>query len=263
MATVVTLDLRFLHVPKTGGSWVTAAMAAAGVLARRPRGVPFHADLAGACDYADRFTFAFVRHPLDLWRSYWAYRLRAGWDPDSDLDRDAASPDFDQFVNRMIERAPGPAGDSFERFVGPVGAEIDFIGRYERLVDDLVAALRIAGETFDETLLRAHPRVNSSDYAGGTGLYTRRTAERLAEHERATIERFYPADPIPQRPRGALGAAARWHARARKARPARGRAARRSRRAGRMAPRGDHRPGAHRPATGSRESRRGQARAPP
>jgi hypothetical protein len=199
MATVVTAGIRFLHVPKTGGIWVTGAMFASGVAAWRPESLPFHADLADSREYADRFTFAFVRHPLAFWRSYWGYRMREGWDPDSDLDRQAASPDFEEFVNRVIEFAPGGAEATFERFVGTTGDEIDFVGRHERLADDLVAALRSAGEGFDESALRAHPHANVSDYDKAPAIYTRRTAERLAECERATIERFYPADPIPQR----------------------------------------------------------------
>jgi hypothetical protein len=174
-------------------------MFAAGVAASRPESLTFHADLADSRDYADRFTFAFVRHPLAFWRSYWGYRVREGWDPDNHIDRQAASPDFEQFINRVIEFAPGEAGATFERFVGPPGDEIDFVGRHERLADDLVAALRSAGEGFDESALRAHPQANTSDYDKAPAVYTRRTAERLAECERATIERFYPADPIPQR----------------------------------------------------------------
>ena len=199
MASLVTPRMRFLHVPKTGGSWATAAMHAAGVPAVRPEEFPFHADLSESRDYGDRFTVAFVRHPLDFWRSYWAYRMRDGWDQASHVDAPAASPDFDEFINRVIAHVPGEAGALFERFAGTAAAEIDFVGRYECLADDLAVALRLAGEAFDERALRATPQVNASDYTHLSALYTRETAERLAECERAAIERFYPWDPIPVR----------------------------------------------------------------
>jgi hypothetical protein len=199
MASLITPRMRFLHVPKTGGSWATAAMHSAGVPAVRPAELPFHADLAESRDYADRFTFAFVRHPLDFWRSYWAYRMRDGWDQTSHVDAPAASPDFDEFINRVIASVPGEAGALYERFAGPAAGAIDFVGRYEHLADDLSAALRLAGEAFDERAVRATPPVNASDYTHLSALYKRDTAERLAESERAAIERFYPWDPIPLR----------------------------------------------------------------
>ena len=97
----------------------------------------------------------------------------------------------------MIERVPGDASALYEAFIGPPGDGIDFIGRYGRLADDLVAALHLAGESFDEQALRAHPPVNVSDYVRLPACYGRRAAERLAECERAAIERFYPEDPLP------------------------------------------------------------------
>ena len=97
----------------------------------------------------------------------------------------------------MIERVPGDATALYEAFLGRRGDEIDFIGHHERLADDLVAALRLAGERFDEQALQGHPPVNVSDYARLPARYGRRAAERLVECERAAIERFYPGDPVP------------------------------------------------------------------
>jgi hypothetical protein len=39
---------------------------------------------------------------------------------------------------------------------------ISFIGKTERLVDHLIVALKLAGETFDEDVLQTIPRVNES-----------------------------------------------------------------------------------------------------
>jgi hypothetical protein len=199
MATLVTSRMLFLHLPKTGGSWVTSALLAAGVRAERPASLPFHANREESRAYGDRFTCAFVRHPLDFWRSYWAFRMRDGWDRQSAIDVQAASSDLNEFAARLVERAPGAATHFYEAFVGVPGDEIDFIGRQENLAGDLVSALRSAGEPFDEETLRAHPRVNSSDYALLPTLFTRVAAERLAEAEHVLIERFYASDPLPAR----------------------------------------------------------------
>ena len=199
MPWFATPTLLFLHVPKTGGSWATDAMCSAGIRAHHPPGSPPHLGLAPTSDYADRFTMAFVRHPLDYWRSYWAYRMRDGWDMSSELDGAVHSEDFTDFVERVITFAPGFAGWLFEQFVGPPDAEVTFVGRHERLVDDVCLALRLAGEPFHEPTLRDFPRVNVSDYRPGQALYPRALAERLAEVESRAIRRFYPWEPVPER----------------------------------------------------------------
>jgi hypothetical protein len=199
MTWFVTPRVRFLHVPKTGGTFLTEAIAAAGVPIETPEGSPGHASLAESLDYSDRFTFAVIRHPLDYWRSYWAFRLRTGWDMDHELDRDFATDNFEEFIEAVIAHVPGAASHLYEQFVGPPEDEIDFVGRYENLVDDVCRALRLAGESFDEQVLRSYPKVNVSDYGVRGGLYPQSLATRLAESERGAIERFYPWDPTPAR----------------------------------------------------------------
>jgi hypothetical protein len=201
-------------VPKTGGSWAVEAMQAAGVPAVHPAGTPGHATLAESRDFDDRFTFGFIRHPLDYWRSYWAFRVRTGWEMRHPLDRDCATDNFEEFIEGVITHAPGEASELFERFVGPPDREITFIGRYEHLVDDVCFALATSGQSFDERALRSHPKVNASDYGVRGGRYPRSLAVRLAEVERRGIERFYSWDPIPAGLLlGGAGATARQHGR--------------------------------------------------
>ncbi len=207
MASLINGKLRFLHLPKTGGSWATEAMFAAGVVAHRPARVPFHGGLPDSRDFSDRFTFAFVRHPLEFWLSYWGYRMRTGWDSNSTIDAGAASADFPTFVEGILDCAPGFASALYEQYVGRPGEEIDFIGRYERLADDLCLALSFAGQEFSERRLRAYPPVNHTDFGRYPVLYTPRAAERLAEAERISIDRFYAHDPIPAHLLGARRAA--------------------------------------------------------
>lgn len=191
-----------MHVPKTGGTWVTGALAAAGVpteplLRPRPGVIPGHADLALTEDYGERFTFAFVRHPLDWWRSFWGHRMRLGWEPDHAIDSRARSDDFNEFVAMVAERLPGHLGERYSNYIGLPDAPISYIGKYESLVDGLVTALTQAGEAFDEGAIRAHPRANTNDYSRFPAVYRRGHALALAESEKATIERFYRNDPIP------------------------------------------------------------------
>jgi hypothetical protein len=75
MPTFLTKRMIFVHVPKTGGSWMTQAVKSAGVptwapdpLGDRSYSEHGHADLRDV-GVSDRFSVAFIRHPLDWWRS--------------------------------------------------------------------------------------------------------------------------------------------------------------------------------------------------
>ena len=204
MPSLLTPHARILHAPKCGGTWVWRALEASGIEVT-PLGEPpphaktNHLDLARTQDCADRFTIAFVRHPLDWWRSLWAYRMRTGWDANRRIDSVAQSDDFNAFIERVVTFLPGDLETQFARYIGPASEPIDFIGRFESLVDDLVRGLREAGDVFDEPALRSHPPDNVNDYERFPAVYTRASAARLAESERAVIERFYAEDPIPSR----------------------------------------------------------------
>lgn len=205
MPSLLTPRTRILHVPKCGGTWVWRALEAAGVelevLGEPPTPNPKtnHLDLSRTEAYADRFTIAFVRHPLDWWRSLWAYRMRTEWDPRRTVDAVAGSDDFNTFVENVVERLPGYLEAEFARYIGPPSRPIEFIGRFESLSGDLIRALREAGEEFDEAVLRSHPPDNVNDYERFVADYRPDVAARLAESERAVIERFYADEPVPAR----------------------------------------------------------------
>lgn len=203
MPAIRTERLLFLHVPKTGGSYVAGALQATlGIPAidfsdsGDPRERRGHAGLRSFPD-SDLFTLAFVRHPLSWYRSFWSYRMRRGWRMDHPLDRAARSEDFNEFAAGVTQRLPGYLSLLFGEFIGPREQPIDFIGRYERLTDDLCEALRLGGEPFDEDALRAYRPVNTTDYARHPVHYEPDVAWRLALAEHETIERFYSDDPVP------------------------------------------------------------------
>lgn len=205
IASLLTPRTRILHNPKCGGTWVWRALEAAGVdvevFGEKPVPSPknYHLDLDHTSAYADRFTIAFIRHPLDWWRSMWGYRMRTGWDPNRRVDSVARSDDFNTFVERVVEHFPGYLESQFARYIGPPLQPIEFIGRFETLIDDLVRALNEAGEEFDEPTLRSHPPDNVNDYERFPASYRQGVAVRLAESERAVIDRFYASEPIPAR----------------------------------------------------------------
>jgi hypothetical protein len=206
MATCGNDRLLFLHVPKTGGSWVSKAMAVAGIdVAGEATELP-HPELDDV-DRGGRFTFAFVREPFAWYGSYWQYRRKRGL-PRQEHPSTWADLPFADYIWACTVIRPGSLGRYFERFVGSPDAPIDFIGRFESLSEDLVRALGLAGQEYDKEALRAVPPVNRSSPPPPCPPEIR---DELIRAEREVYERFYEVDglrPSGRRARG-LGEIAR------------------------------------------------------
>ena len=150
-----------------------------------------HAKL-GEVERRDRFTFAFVRRPFDWYGSWWGY-VRTGnrhlWAFLSayPLDKFSVLP-FPQFLEACAGWYPGWLSREFEEFVGRPDSQIEFVGRYESLQDDLVRALTLAGQDFDEDALRSVPPINTSF---PPPLCSQEIKQALIRSERAAYERFY------------------------------------------------------------------------
>jgi hypothetical protein len=180
----------FLHVPKTGGTWVKSAVTNASIeFEEYIVDGDIHGDLS-YCPCPDRFIFAFVREPLSVYQSYWRFKRGAGWDPRNPFDVDCQMPTFEGFVENVLRLEPAWCSRMFEDYVGPRTAEIGFIGRYESLVDDLVRALHAAGETFDEAAIRNTPPNNVSSSSQGLAAWPSDLADRVRLSEREAIRRF-------------------------------------------------------------------------
>jgi hypothetical protein len=185
----------FLHVPKTGGSWIKAAITNAGIDYEEHLvdGDP-HGDLS-YCPCRDRFTFAFVRDPLSLYRSYWRFkmgqfRMTTEWDCRNPFDVACAAPTFTGFVENVLRLEPAWCSRAFEDYVGPPTREIDFVGRFEYLMADLVRALYRSRTPFDERAIRNTPPINVSTVDAGLAQWSDALAQRVRRSEQDAILRF-------------------------------------------------------------------------
>jgi hypothetical protein len=180
----------FLHVPKTGGSWVKKAIIASGISCTELilDGNP-HPGLMD-CPDPNKFKFAFVRHPVNLYRSYWQFKMTNGWDPANRLDVECRSTSFHQFVRNVLDQFPGIYGENLVKFVGPPEDEIEFVGKYENLVEDLILALKYAGERFDEKAIRTLSPCNVSDKIRFPAEYTDLLEYEVRQAEIMVIRRF-------------------------------------------------------------------------
>lgn len=195
------------HIPKTGGTWVKVALKNAGVRYRTPRWSrephPFNLKHAHSTPdnvtpkaKAGRVGITFVRQPVTWYASYWSFRSRKGARRDEKFPADGLwSDDFDRFVNNILDAYPrGFVTALYQYYTGADCEKVDFVGRQEHLADDLVRAMGLAGEPFDEVALRATPRRNE-----GQSQWLRRcvlsdaSLARMAHCERWILETFYGA----------------------------------------------------------------------
>jgi hypothetical protein len=164
MTTVANERLLFVHIPKTAGTWVAEAMAAAG-LECDPVGADVHPKRR---ELPQRpFTFAFVREPISWYRSLWRFHRRlpqSGW---KHLD-ELFDLDLPEFLEQVATRHPGWLTTYYELFVGPPEDQIDYVGCQENVRSELVAALTAAGVRFDPDVIFNLPARN---YSGERQLY--------------------------------------------------------------------------------------------
>ena len=181
----------FLHVPKTGGSWVKKAIIASGITYEEYRieGDP-HIGLTH-CPVADTFKFAFVRHPVSLYRSYWQFKMTHQWDKKNPLDMECQSNDFNVFIQNVLAKFPSCYSHKLINFVGTEAEPIEFIGQYENLVEDLIRALTLAQETFSEDAIRDLPAYNVSNKKRFPADYDQDLEQKIRQSEHKMMKRFF------------------------------------------------------------------------
>ncbi|MBI1210461.1 MAG: hypothetical protein GC190_03285 [Alphaproteobacteria bacterium] len=179
MAQVLVDGSIFLHIPKTGGSWVTAALKDQNLIRRKVEGK--HACMDRVLYERTRFapwrreffTFCFVRNPLSWYESWFKFMSdpkqnwrdwgstisgRKGWHPNAILNGCGAE-DFNTFVANVVRKRPGYVTELFGWYTKP---PISFIGRQENLAEDLIRVLSMRGIAFDEQRIRSSIRENVS-----------------------------------------------------------------------------------------------------
>ena len=169
----------FFHTPKTAGEWVRDALYNSTKVIASIGNHPFPRNVKHKL-----FSLCFVRHPLTWYQSFWAYKMRAGWvdgNPGIESFRDD---DFNTFVNNVVTGTSGFLSRTMDR---RIGHRMSFIGKYENLVGDLIKALELAEQPFDEKKLIETPPDNVSYELPE---YKREIAEKVIKTEDVMLKRF-------------------------------------------------------------------------
>ncbi len=111
----------FIHIRKTGGTWVRSAIAAAGIPTEEVG--EEHSTYAQIKHLiGDRKVFSFIRHPLSLLKSYWAFRTVTFWpDVTNEPGSIEANPcgDLHDWLEWVCDKHPGYVGKMYANALPP------------------------------------------------------------------------------------------------------------------------------------------------
>lgn len=197
MAIKLKNNLEFLHIPKTGGSWVTEILNSNHLIdsidTHKHADYDYnlfseHLALSGRHHlylalnkfkkkYFQNNTykknpkrFCFVRHPLSWYESWWRYMETRGWHnwgeinssynwhPNSILNS-LGSNDFNEFVWNVVKKRPGYVSELFFSYTKP---GISYIGKTENIRKDLYTILKTENIKVDKSSIFFSKEVNAS-----------------------------------------------------------------------------------------------------
>jgi hypothetical protein len=201
MAFLLKNGAVFLHVPKTGGTWIKHVMEKMDLI-QAPLGHQhadwersfwhdkLHRDLKVARYLVRRavrsrkaqprleqgcFRFCFVREPLSWYESYWRFMESKNWDweawgHDEDhyqwhpcaMVNSLGSHDFNEFIHRVNKKRPGFVTEMYGWYVRP---GIGFVGRQEFLRHDLINAFTLMKIDFKADEIMSMKRSNETPCA--------------------------------------------------------------------------------------------------
>lgn len=199
MATLLKGNAVFLHVPKTGGTFLRRLFVAMDLV--RFNFGRDHGDMERTINVSghypgnhllrslqlgknlDRhvgrcYKFCFVRNPFDWYESFWRFlqdhpgesfqprktRTRFGfkydaWHPWTGLEQ-CADPDFNRFIKNVAGQFPGYLTQMFGWYADP--RHIDFVGKHETLLEDIQVVFNHLKVAYDPAVVDTLGRVNES-----------------------------------------------------------------------------------------------------
>jgi hypothetical protein len=178
----------FIHIPKTAGSSIAAALFGVNSSHIRCR---TYLD-ASPRKFREFFKFAFVRNPWDRVVSTYAFLKRGGM---NEVDRAWAEehvapfPTFDEFVRRKLMEPNVLSWVHFRPQSWFICDDdnrllVDFLGRYERLETDFKTVAARLGRAVDL------PVTNASAHSHFSGYYTPETREIVARAYADDVQTF-------------------------------------------------------------------------
>lgn len=174
----------FLHIPKTGGTWLSKYFEEAGmILDRTPLGHENGSQIPKKWARDNPISFCFVRHPMRWLRSYWQCKQevvldRLGGPIDTIVDLS-----FNKFIDAVIDMLPGYVTGFFAGYTD----YCHFVGKQETLRDDLVNLFRYARIPYNHSLMMS---MENDNVIPSTEKYTIAQALKIMELDKKMAEQY-------------------------------------------------------------------------
>ena len=225
MSSLLKCNAVFLHVPKTGGTFLRFFFER-----ERMKLINFgyeHADMERALHsfkyypanalktsfligkniddkVKNSFKFCFVRNPYNWYESYWRFMMDYQWNDFATLRNKNklgikvdnwnpfstllpfANDDFNLFIKNVINNKPEFLTDLFNRYADP--KHINYVGRYENLMDDVENIFNTLHVKFNKQHFANQEKFNFSKTAKPVWNETIKT--QLYESEIEVFKRF-------------------------------------------------------------------------
>ena len=180
-----------LHIPKTGGQFVKSMLRAVNIDGTY-KGFNSHININKLVnehhfkldDLKKKYIIAFVRHPVTRLQSIWSYYRRCT----------PIYVDFNDYVNTVLTSSHHDLMvTDCRKFIWDSVVPVNFVGRYENLVNDLITGLENAGEEFDKQIILDNydKKINNSGNWKDKAIYKPELLSELLEVERPVLESFY------------------------------------------------------------------------
>jgi hypothetical protein len=194
----------FIHIPKTGGTWVGEMLKKQGLfleellakktepnfLLHSAHNVPLRNK-----EFQTRpHRFCFVRNPLSWYRSYWIFHNSIRWNNDTCISR-LNDKFFEKYIKNIVEYCSKNKTSFLFDLYFMFTKYCTFIGKQETLRADIITALTQANESFREKIIRDQVSVNiyHSKEIAKSAVYTKAMQEDIISADSKCFE-FYGYD---------------------------------------------------------------------
>lgn len=193
--TLLLPNSTFLHIPRTGGTWVRKVLGENGLIVEELRSTERSQSSENSLHSWHMIPpkiekgFCFVRHPATWYQSYWCYKWQTNsWNRNNPFDAQCRDENFNDFVEKSLRSYPqGYVALIYEFYT----THADFVGLQENLTSDLIAALNWVGEDYKlDKIVSARKENVSKQQWKQLARFEPEMLRRVLEAEASLIEKY-------------------------------------------------------------------------